>query len=64
MLAVAENQPIRLMDHRSLTNTVKAAEICGVTRLTIYQWVRYNRVEWVRTPTGQLRIFVDSLFRR
>lgn len=42
-------------------NTVKAAEIAGVTVRTIYNWMRSGRVDFVRTPTGKVRIYVDSL---
>lgn len=47
-----------------LVNTVAAARICAVSRSTIYRWVRHNRVVWVRTPTGRLRIYADTLLRK
>ena len=68
MLAVAERESlggsVSYEFPHKLVNTVKAAAICGVSRRTIYNWVRDNRVAWVRTPTGQLRIVATSLFQR
>lgn len=49
---------------RRRVNTVKAAEIAGVTTRTIYNWMRSGRVEFVRTPSGAVRIYVDTLFLR
>lgn len=51
-------------DRRQLANTVTSADIARVNVRTIYRWVRDNRVEWVRTPSGQLRIYVDTLLRK
>jgi hypothetical protein len=50
--------------HRRRVNIAQAAEIAGVTTRTIQNWVRANRVEWVRTaaPRG-VRIYVDTLHR-
>ena len=46
---------------RKTANTAQSAELAGVTRRTIYNWVKANRVEWFRTPGGQIRIYVDTL---
>lgn len=46
---------------RQRVNTVKAAEIAGVTERTIYNWIRQQRIESLRTDSGQVRIFVDTL---
>ena len=48
---------------RRKVNTVKAAEMAGVSVRTIYNWMRVGKVEYLRTPTGKVRIFVDSLWR-
>ena len=48
---------------RRLTNTASAADIAGVSVRTIYRWIRSNRVEWVRTPGGHLRVYVDTLLK-
>jgi transposase-like protein len=48
---------------RPRVNVAQAITIAGVHRNTIYNWVRLNKVEYVRTPTGALRIYVDTLLR-
>ena len=55
---------VRILDNpRILVNTVKAAEIAGVTERTIWNWMRASRIEFLRTPTGKVRIYADSLLR-
>ena len=49
---------------RQKVNSVKAAEIAGVSERTIYNWVRWGWVEYVRTPGRGVRIYVDTLLRR
>jgi hypothetical protein len=49
---------------RQRVNTVKAAEIAGVTKRTIDNWMVAGRIEFVRTPTGALRIYVDTLLKQ
>jgi excisionase family DNA binding protein len=61
MMAVTERS--ELFD-RPRVNMVKAAEMCGVTKRTIFNWIRLGRIEVVRTPTGQVRIYADTLLRR
>ena len=53
-----------LTDRRELANTVKAAEIARVSVRTIYNWTRLGWVEYLRTPSGGVRIYVDTLLRR
>lgn len=48
---------------RVRVNVAQATTIAGVHRNTIYNWIRENRVEYLRTPTGQLRIYADTLLR-
>lgn len=48
---------------RPKVNTVKAAEIAGVSPRTIYNWIHAGRVEAVQTAGGGVRVFVDTLFR-
>ena len=40
-----------------------AAALAGVSRRTIYNWLRAGRLEYVRTAGGRVRIEPDSLFR-
>jgi excisionase family DNA binding protein len=35
----------------------------GVSRRTIYNWIAANKVEYLRTAGGSIRIFVDTLWR-
>ena len=42
---------------------MKACELVGVSRRTIYNWITAGKVEYVRTAGGSIRIFVDSLWR-
>ena len=42
---------------------MKAAQLVGVSRRTIYNWLASHKLEYVRTAGGSVRIFVDSLWR-
>lgn len=48
---------------RETVSIMKACEIVGVSRRMIYNWIAANKVEYVRTAGGAIRIFVDTLFR-
>jgi excisionase family DNA binding protein len=50
------------MDRQTLS-IMKACEVVGVSRRTIYNWISANKVEYVRTAGGAIRIFADSLWR-
>jgi excisionase family DNA binding protein len=52
--AVADRKTISIM---------KACELVGVSRRTIYNWLAGGKVEYVRTAGGSVRIFVDTLWR-
>jgi excisionase family DNA binding protein len=46
--------------------TLCIAEACvrvGVSRRTIYNWIRAGKVEYVRTAGGSIRIYADTLWR-
>jgi predicted site-specific integrase-resolvase len=49
---------------RPRVNVVSACLIAGVSRATLYRWIQMGKVEVVRTPTGQPRIYADTLLRR
>jgi hypothetical protein len=34
-----------------------------VSRRTIYNWIASNKIQYVRTAGGSVRIFVDTLWR-
>ena len=42
---------------------MKACELVGVSRRTIYNWLSSGKIEYVRTAGGSVRIFADSLWR-
>jgi excisionase family DNA binding protein len=42
---------------------MKAAQLVGVSRRTIYNWLESGKLEYVRTAGGSVRIFVDTLWR-
>ena len=48
---------------RKTISIMKACELVGVSRRTIYNWLSAGKVEYVRTAGGSVRIFVDSLWR-
>jgi excisionase family DNA binding protein len=48
---------------RKTISIMKACELVGVSRRTIYNWLSAGKIEHVRTAGGSVRIFVDSLWR-
>ena len=42
---------------------MKACELVGVSRRTIYNWLSSGKIEYIRTAGGSVRIFVDTLWR-
>jgi excisionase family DNA binding protein len=48
---------------RKTISIMKACELVGVSRRTIYNWLSGGKVEYVRTAGGAVRIFEDSLWR-
>ena len=48
---------------RKAISIVKACELVGVSRRTIYNWISAGKVDYVRTAGGSIRIFIDSLWR-
>ena len=48
---------------RQTISIMKACEVVGVSRRTIYNWMAGGQVEYVRTAGGSVRIFADSLWR-
>ena len=52
-----------MVTERKTISIMKACELVGVSRRTIYNWIAGGKVEYVRTAGGSLRIFVDTLWR-
>ena len=48
---------------RQTLSIMKACEVVGVSRRTIYNWIAGGKVQYVRTAGGSVRIFADSLWR-
>jgi len=48
---------------RKTISIMKACDLVGVSRRTIYNWIASGKVEYVRTAGGSVRIFVDTLWR-
>lgn len=48
---------------RKTISIMKACDLVGVSRRTIYNWISSGKVEYVRTAGGSVRIFVDTLWR-
>ena len=48
---------------RATVSIMQAAAQVGVSRRTIYNWIRDGKVEYVRTAGGSIRIFADTLWR-
>lgn len=46
---------------RPTVSIMKACEMVDVSRRTIYNWIADNKVEYIRTAGGSIRIFVDTL---
>jgi len=48
---------------RKTVSIMKACELVGVSRRTIYNWIATGKVDYVRTAGGSIRIFEDTLWR-
>ena len=48
---------------RQTLSIMKACEVVGVSRRTIYNWMAGGKVQHVRTAGGSVRIFADSLWK-
>jgi excisionase family DNA binding protein len=52
------------MEPRPNCSIMKACELCGVSRRTIYNWIAAGKVEYFRTAGGGVRIITETLFRQ
>jgi excisionase family DNA binding protein len=48
---------------RQTLSIMKACEVVGVSRRTIYNWMAGGKVQYVRTAGGSVRIYADSLWK-
>ena len=49
------------MSGRDLVSIEGACDLMCVSRRTIYNWMAAGKVEFVRTPGGNVRIYIDTL---
>lgn len=47
---------------KRIVSLMQACDIIGVSRRTLYNWIQDNKVDWVRTASGSIRIVEDTLF--
>jgi excisionase family DNA binding protein len=52
----------QFMDRQTVP-IMKACDLAGVSRRTIYNWISSGKVEYIRTAGGSIRIYLDTLFR-
>ena len=48
---------------RKTISIMKACELVGVSRRTIYNWLSSGKIEYVRTAGGCVRIVAESLWK-
>jgi excisionase family DNA binding protein len=51
------------MNDRKTISIMKACELVGVSRRTIYNWIAGGKIQYIRTAGGSVRIFADTLWR-
>jgi excisionase family DNA binding protein len=47
---------------RETVPLMRAAELAGVSRRTVYNWLADGKIQGCRTAGGSIRIFTDTLF--
>ena len=53
-----------MSNERQTISIIKACELVGVSRRSIYNWIAAGKVEYIRTAGGSIRIYVDTLWRK
>lgn len=48
---------------RETVSLNRACEMVGCCRRTLYNWIAANKVQYIRTAGGSIRIYVDTLWR-
>ncbi len=51
------------MATRETCSIMRATDLVGCSRRTIYNWIAAGKVEYCRTAGGSIRIYVDTLWR-
>lgn len=52
-----------MTEERPTVTIREACVIAQVGRRTIYNWINANNIQYVRTPSGHIRIYRDTLQR-
>lgn len=55
--------PLIEQPHRETFRIDQACTVVGVSRRTMYNWIKAGKVETVRTAGGSQRVYVDTLWR-
>lgn len=64
MTRIVEQAATMILDpQRPSVSIPEACKLARVARRTIYSWLAAGTVEYMRTAGGNVRIFVDTLFR-
>jgi len=50
-------------NRKELITIAHACHLAGVSRRTIYNWIKGNKVDYTRVASGNIRIVRDSLFK-
>jgi excisionase family DNA binding protein len=54
---------VQEVNQRETISIIRACELAGVSRRTIYNWLKDGKIQCVRTAGGAVRIFTDTLWR-
>ncbi len=46
---------------RKHLSVIQTARVMGVSRRTVYNWIKTRKIHWFRAPSGRIRVLVDSL---
>lgn len=47
---------------RAVISINECAYVAGVSRRTVYNWINEGKIQFVLTPSGTRRIFLDSIW--
>ena len=62
-ISIVEEKLVMINTDRKTVSIIRACELAGVSRRTIYNWINGGKVDYVRTAGGSVRIYLDTLFR-
>lgn len=51
------------LKNKELVTIEQARDIAGVSRRTIYNWIKSNKVDYTRNAGNSIRIIRDTLFK-